>query len=533
MGPPIGPGEPFGYHGVETAGRVRAGGGTGCGRAGGEETERVLTPAFWALAAGRFISALGDGFFFPFIAVFLQRVHGLPPEQVGLIMSTAGLFSLAARMPSGWFADRFGFKPVVVTGLAGAGVAVILAGWAPGPWAFALCYALMSAMVWGSFPALLHGAGLMVPARRREEAYSILNLLSNAGIAIGPVLGTYVVERNIQLIFLLDGLSFLAFAAIVARWVPALREAGAEGAAGPAAGPAASPGAGAREGAARPTNPARAGGGLLRSALRGFFAFFPPLSHRAFWQLAAGALAMNLIYSQMGSNLPLDLNRRFGPVSWYGWLWTLNGVMIALLQYPATRWLQRYDPRPRRVAAALLYAAAVLLILVAKPVVPFLVAFAVLTAGEIVFTPLLQAGVAAMAPPGQGGRYQAAASLLFGMGWTLGPAVGGALLGYGGPWLLWPAMAALGVVAAVVFGAGALRAGTGAGRARGPGAGAGEDRKAAGRTALQRPPAPTPLPGRSPVPAGSPGPAETQGPAGPVAPAGPAPPAGSTGPAAR
>ncbi len=472
-----------------------------------------MTPAFWALAAGRFISALGDGFFFPFIAVFLQRVHGLPPEQVGLIMSTAGLFSLAARMPAGWLADRFGFKPVVVAGLAGAGVAVMLAGWAPGPWAFAFCYALMSAMVWGSFPALLHGAGLLVPPRRREEAYSIMNLLSNAGIAIGPVLGGYVVNRDIRLIFLMDGLSFLAFSAIVARWVPALREGTAGGGArshpsgagqgtssagaapalpqapaGAAPGPSParvepSPGQARHQSLAVPRpeslevagtaaglpSPPRTGGGpagALRRALQGFLAFFPPLSHTAFWQLAAGALMMNLIYSQMGSNLPLDLNRRFGPVDWYGWLWTLNGAMIALLQYPATRWLQRYSPRPRRVVAALLYAAAALLILVARPVGPFLVAFAVLTVGEIRFTPLLQAGVAAMAPPGQGGRYQAAASLLFGMGWTLGPVVGGVLLGSGGPGLLWPAMAALGVLAAAVFGLGALGAGGGARRPR-------------------------------------------------------------------
>ena len=434
--------------------------------------------AFWALAAGRFLSALGDGFFFPFLAVFLQRVHGVPPAQVGLIMSTAGFCSLVARLPAGAITDRVGFKPVVVGGLLGAGLAVILAGWAPDPWTFALCYALMSAMVWGSFPALLHGAGLLVPPHRREEAYSILNLLSNAAIAIGPVLGNYVVERNIRLLFVMDGLSFVLFALIVAWRVPALRDGAARpagrGTDRPAPGAAGvSPEAGSGTGADGKatglpgTSPGAAGTGEAEGPRRGSAAMrrggrwqqvvgFPPLSHTAFWQLALGALMMNLIYSQMSSTLPMDLNARFGPVDWYGWLWTLNGAMIALLQYPATRWLQRYDPRPRRVVAALLYATAAALLLVARPVAPFLLAFVVLTAGEIMFTPLLQASVAALAPAGQGGRYQAAASLLFGLGWTLGPVVGGAIFDAAGHAALWLAMTGLGLAAAAVFGLGAL-----------------------------------------------------------------------------
>lgn len=387
--------------------------------------------AFWVLAAGRLISALGDGFFFPFTALFLSRVHGIPPAQVGFIMSVAGVFSLAGRLPAGILTDRFGFKPVVVAGLAGAGLATLAAGFAPSAWLFALCYGILNMMAWGSFPALMHGVALLVPPARREEAFSILNLIANGAIAVGPALGTLVVERDIRLLFVIDGLSFLLFAAIVWRWVPAARDGRRV------------PGGAGEAGAA-------AGG---RAASRGLV-WLPPLSHRAFWRLAVGAMLMNVIYSQMGSTLPIDIEARHGKVDWYGLLWTLNGGMIALLQYPSTYWLQRYDPRPRRVVAALLYSTAALLLMVAKPVAPYVLAFVVLTVGEILFTPLLQAGIAALAPPGQGGRYQAAGSLLFGMGWTLGPAAGGFLLGHAGHTGLWLAMAALGLVAAGVFAAG-------------------------------------------------------------------------------
>lgn len=378
------------------------------------------------LVAGRFLSALGDGFFFPFLALYLARVHHLPPSQVGAAMSVAAAGSLLGRLPGGYLADRLGFKPVAVAGLLGAGVAVVAAGLAASVPAFVVAYTFQALFVWGSFPALVHGAALLAPPGRREEAFSYLNLASNAGFALGPMAGALVVGHDFRLIFWVDGCTFLLFAAILALAVPAMRE----------------------EGAGRPV-----------ASLRGALALPPPAATR-FWRVALGGLLTSMVYSQLGSTLPAELGRRYASVGWYGFLWTLNGAMIALLQMPVSRAGQGVDRRLRMSLAALAYALGMVVIWAARAPWLYFVAFAVITLGEIVYSPLPPTEFAALAPPGQGARYQAAGNLLAGAGSALGPAAGGALLTLAGPSGLWLGAAALAVAAAAV-----LRPEGGAGRA--------------------------------------------------------------------
>ncbi|MDI3299632.1 MAG: MFS transporter, partial [Bacillota bacterium] len=374
----------------------------------------------WMLVVGRFLSALGDGFFFPFLALYLSRVHHLPPSQVGVVMSVAAAGSLLGRLPGGYLADRFGFKPVAVAGLSGAGLAVVAAGLAATVPAFVVAYTVQALFVWGSFPALVHGAALLSRPGRREEAFSYLNLASNAGFAIGPMAGALVVGRDFRLIFWIDGCTFLLFAALLALAVPALRE----------------------EAAPRPPGSASS----LREALA-----LPPLRASRFWRVALGGLLTAMVYSQLGSTLPAELGRRYASVGWYGFLWTLNGAMIALLQVPVSRLGHDVERRLRMSLAAVAYGLGMLVIWAADAPWLYFVAFGVITLGEIVYSPLPPAEFAALAPPGQGARYQAAGNLLAGAGSALGPAAGGGLLALAGPSGLWLGAAALGLAAAAVL----------------------------------------------------------------------------------
>ena len=67
----------------------------------------------------------------------------------------------------------------------------------------------------------------------------------------------------------------------------------------------------------------------------------------------------------------------------------------------------------------------------------FVAAFAIITAGEMIFFPTQQAIVARLAPEDMRGRYLAAAGLGFSLPNIIGPSLGGLLLDRADPNLLW------------------------------------------------------------------------------------------------
>lgn len=383
--------------------------------------------AFWLIALGRFLSSTGDGFFAPFTALYLTHRFGLSPAQVGLLMSAASFGSLLARIPGGALADRFGFRPIAIGAMCGAGIAVIGAGLEHSTAGFALAYAALNILVWGSFPAFAHGITTLVAKERHDEAFSILGLVQNGGFALGSVLGGLVALGGFSRIFWIDGISFFAFAAAVALALPRGRGAGRRA---DADAPAGAPTGSGEHGASRARG--------LRDIV-----YLPPRTARGFWRVAWTGLLLSVVYSQLGANLPIDIERRAGDTTWYGALWTLNAGMIALLQYPVTQMTARFHRRARMAAGAALYGLGAAVFLAAGPVWVYFFAFFVITVGEMLYAPLVTPEIAAQAPAGYGARYQGAVSLWNGAGWALGPTLGGLCLEYGGSVGLWLTMAAL------------------------------------------------------------------------------------------
>ena len=69
----------------------------------------------------------------------------------------------------------------------------------------------------------------LVPEARQPRAYAIVYWAINLGAAVGPALGGLIAERSYTGLFVLDGVSLFAYAAIVLVSVPETRPAVAEG----------------------------------------------------------------------------------------------------------------------------------------------------------------------------------------------------------------------------------------------------------------------------------------------------------------
>jgi DHA1 family multidrug resistance protein-like MFS transporter len=168
-----------------------------------------LTISMVALAASVFFSQLGTGAFSPFLAPLLEARVGGGPEYASLVWSAFGLAMVVAMPVGGTLADRWGRKPMLI-------VSKLV-------WGFVVC-GLALATVPQIPPALLLVAGVasafggpamgalqyeVAPSGREGTVIGIYSALASAGVALGPLLGGWVVAES--------GLVFL-FLAMGALW---------------------------------------------------------------------------------------------------------------------------------------------------------------------------------------------------------------------------------------------------------------------------------------------------------------------------
>jgi MFS family permease len=112
----------------------------------------------------------------------------------------------------------------------------------------------------------------------------------------------------------------------------------------------------------------------------------------------------------------------------YGVLLTLNGLLVALLQYPVARLVNRLPHSRVLQVGSLLYALGYLVMgLVGSYWVAF-TAMVIITLGEITTAPTMLAVVGEIAPAGQRGRYMGFYGLSETIGVSTGPMLGGILL---------------------------------------------------------------------------------------------------------
>jgi MFS family permease len=380
-----------------------------------------LPRSVWLVQVGGVVNALGNGVVIPFVVIYLHNVRGISFAEAGLALAFAGVTALVAGFAAGATVDRIGGRNTLLLGLALQATAFALFPLIREPWhAFALLglEGVGTACFWPGQSTLL---SRLTPDEDRHAAFALQRISMNLGIGLGSLLGGLIATTadpsSFTRLFLLDAATFVVFVVVLA---------------------------GVAESRGVEEEHHEAAGGY-RAILR----------DRNFVAL----LGLNVLFVAVGYEVfallpPFAKNYAGVDERWVGFIWLANTLLIVVAQLPVSKAL---EGRRRMVALAVmnvLWAVASLVVLAGGALftataaaLTFMAATMIFGVGETLQGPTQAPLVADLAPEQLRGRYFALSSMSWSAGSILGPAAGGALLGWH-PFAVWPVAAAVCLAAA-------------------------------------------------------------------------------------
>ena len=169
---------------------------------------------FWTLWAGALVNRIGT-FVVPFLALYLTERRGLPVSSTGLVVSLWGLGSAASAPVGGWLADRIGRRPTMVGALALGGASMMALGLAERLEIIAPATLLVGFLGDLYRPGLFAAVSDLVPVADRARAFGLVYWAANLGIAVAVSLGGLLASVSYLVLFVADGATTLAFAAML------------------------------------------------------------------------------------------------------------------------------------------------------------------------------------------------------------------------------------------------------------------------------------------------------------------------------
>lgn len=364
-----------------------------------------LRREIWILAAGQLLLYLGQGFTLVYASIYFVNQLGFSATQVGLALGSSGLAGILGRFWAGSAIDaaRWGRRgTLLLAAVLTALGCFVLASAATFPLLIAgnLLLGLGVSLYW---PATLAVTTDLTTAANRTEAFALTRLVDNLGLGLGAFLaGQYMaMSGSYGLLFVIKGVTYLLFAGVIYAAIAETRPA---------------------------TTVARNGMGDWRVVI----------CDRTFLTYLTGNLIFTLYAAQHTSTLPLYL-ANFIPAGntttgfseqWIGYFFVWHALLKIVFQLPVTRAVQAINHVTILLVALGLWSGGFLLIWGAgvsltQPLLFAGLAFTLIALAEVLYSPAGVSLVGEMAPENLRGMYFAMESQCWGLGFIIGPAMGG------------------------------------------------------------------------------------------------------------
>jgi len=362
---------------------------------------------FWLMFVGMIIATTGSAMIWPFLMIYASQTLSLPLVTVASLMTISAMAGLISSVMAGPIVDRAGRKWVMVVGLIGNG----------------LCYLFLSnADSYGAFAIILGLSGIFSPLynvgtdamladlfsmEERADAYALIRMGRNVGVAAGPAIGGFVLSRSYQLGLLGAMIGMVSYGLMLLFF-------------------------------ARETIPL-----FDQGERRGWIAqlegYWDALRDKPFMGLVMTFTLVQMTTAMIWVLLSVHAKSYFGiNEQRYGWIPTTNALMVVFFQVIITRRTRQISTSKILQWGSVFYILSPLMIAFSTGFWGFWLAMVIMTMGELIVVPRSSAYAANLAPVDKRGRYMSLYGLTWNVASGISPVLGGFLsdqLGAQAPWL--------------------------------------------------------------------------------------------------
>jgi MFS family permease len=376
---------------------------------------------FRILVAATFIDRLGGGLIFPFLTLYVAQRFNVGMTEIGLVFGTWSISSLIGSTIGGAMADKFGRRIILICGLIFSAGTALFMGFVKD---FRIFY--LVAIFAGVFSDIGHPAQQAMVADllkgdQRAEGFSLLRVVANLALTIGPAIGGLLAGISYLLLFVLDAFTSTITAFIVFKTIPE-------------------------------TKPEKNPDHPTESFLKTLSGYGKVVRDRLFMGFIFASIIMVIVYAQMYSTLSVFLFKVHDiPAKGFGFMMSLNAAMVVLFQFWITAKIKKYHPVLLMIAATILYGIGFTMFGFVNSFGFFMAAMAIITIGEMVHIPTAQALVAYFAPDDMRARYMAAFGYTWAIPNAIAPILAGLVMDNYDPNIIWYLAGLLSLIAIFAF----------------------------------------------------------------------------------
>ncbi|WP_371806232.1 MDR family MFS transporter [Candidatus Lokiarchaeum ossiferum] len=350
-----------------------------------KQTYREFPKPFWVLVLGTFIDQLGGFMLFPFYSIYVMEHFEVTMIEVGLLFSMYAIGALFGGFLGGMLTDKYGRRSIMLFGLVISGLGSLLMGFINDLTIFYIISLLLGALGDIGMPAQQAMVADLLPEKQQMEGFGILRISMNISATIGPALGGLLASSSYMYLFGGDAISSILTAILVLMVIPETKP---------------------------PVKEEKQTESLIET-LKGYKHVFKDSPYMIFLLISC---LVGFVYMQMSSTLSIFLLNEHGfSYQMYGYLISMNALIVVCTQFWLTRKVSKYPPLKVIAVGTLLYAIGFGMYGFVSSTVMFFVAMVIITVGEMINAPVSEAIVARLAPEDKRGRYMA----VYGFSWFI------------------------------------------------------------------------------------------------------------------